>query len=129
MFRPELVTVMSPRECDFVDDYVRIFHRLDRKQHVRNDRDPDASVRAFETNVRSFEALAAPPAWSAVKSDTARELNRRLTMMKLRARPSSDDLRALDDRWLVVEQQFRDVLKARAGFWTGWPRPVRGRDA
>jgi hypothetical protein len=129
LFRQELVAVMSPREYDFVDDYLRILQRLDRKQHVRNEGDPDASVRAYETDVRSFEALQAPPAWSQVKSDTERDLNRRLTMMKLRAKPSTEDLRALDDQWLVVEQQFRDALKARAGFWTGWPRPMRGRDA
>jgi hypothetical protein len=129
MFRQELVAVMSPREYDFVDGYLTILHRLDRKQHISNEGDPDASVREFERNVRSFEALVAPPAWTSLKADTARELNRRLTMKKLRAKPSSEDLRALDDQWLVVEQQFRDVLKARAGFWTGWPRPMRGRDA
>jgi len=129
MFRQELVAVMSPREYDFVDDYLRILQRLDRKQRVRNERDPDVSVREYETNLRSLEGLQAPPAWSQVKTDTARDLNRRLMMMKLRAKPSSEDLRALDDQWLVVEQQFRDVLKARAGFWTGWPRPIRGRDA
>jgi hypothetical protein len=98
MFRQELVGVMSPREYAFVDGYLTILHRVDRKQHISNERDPDASVREFERNVRSLEALQAPPAWTSLKADTARELNRRLTMKKLRAKPSSEDLRALDDQ-------------------------------
>ena len=83
------------------------------------------SLRAFESDVRSIEALTAPLAWSGVHSNAVRELERRLTLMKSRTLRSGEELRAIDDRWLEVGQQFRDVLKTLAGFWTGWPHLIR----
>jgi hypothetical protein len=121
LFRSELVGVMSPAEYDYVDAHIQILRRIDRQKHASDRPDPMTDLREFEANVRSLEALNAPLAWSKLHRDTVRELERRLTIMKARTLRSPEDLRALDDRWLEVGQLFRETLKARAGFWTGWP--------
>jgi hypothetical protein len=76
-----------------------------------------------------MEALTAPPAWSNLHENTVRELNRRLTMMKLSAVSSSVDVQTADERWLEVGQEYRALLNARAGFWAGWPHLFRRPDS
>ena len=49
--------------------------------------------------------------------------------MKGSTAPSPEDMRAGDEEWLEIGQLFRDTLKARAGFWTGWPHLIRRQDA
>jgi hypothetical protein len=126
VIHPELVGVMLPAEYAYVDRYTQILRRIDRRKHHRDERDVRVSKIAFEADVRSLEGLTAPPAWSDVQLDTISELHRRLTMMNLVPALTYEDTRAADQRWREVGQQFRDVLKARAGFWTGWPHPRLG---
>jgi hypothetical protein len=125
LFRQEFVSVMPREEYDYVDAHIEILRRIDRRKHAADRPDPVTALHEFEADVRSLEALNAPLAWSTVHRDTVRELERRLTVMKARTLRSPEDLRPLDDRWLEVGQRFRETLKARAGFWTGWPYLVR----
>jgi hypothetical protein len=87
--------------------------------------DAAAYVIAFEADVRDLESLAAPPAWAHLKSEAVRELARRLTIMKLGAAPSPEVLRLGDERWDAVGREFSEVMRARAGFWVGWPNLIR----
>ncbi len=125
LFRPGLVGVMPPEEYDYVDAHIQILRRIDRRKHASDRPDPTTALREYESDVRSLEALDAPLAWSKLHRDTVRELERRLTAMKAGTLRSPEDLRPFDDRWLEVGQLFRDTLRARAGFWTGWPHLVR----
>jgi hypothetical protein len=128
MFRQELVGVMSRQEYDYVDAHSSILRRIG--QRKRSSRpDPDSSLHAYESDVKAMRALKAPFAWSKVQADTVRELERRLTVMKARTLRSPEDLKPFDDRWHEVGQLFRDTLKARAGFWTGWPHLFRRYDS
>lgn len=125
VIRPEMVGVMAPEEYDYVDAHVKILRRIGSRKHSKRRPDPDDSLHAFESDVHAMEALRAPPAWSGLHSDTVRELERRLILMKSRTLRSPEDVKPLDDRWQEVGQLFRDTLKERAGFWTGWPHPFR----
>ena len=83
--------------------------------------EPAAYLAEYEKAVKDMETLPAPSGWSNLKSATVRELNRRLTMMRFGSMPPIQVLRAADDQWLEIEQVFRDLMNAKAGFWTGWP--------
>jgi hypothetical protein len=45
--------------------------------------------------------------------------------MKLGTVPSPEALRLADERWDAVGREFSEVMKARAGFWFGWPNLIR----
>jgi hypothetical protein len=125
VIRPDLVGVMGPEEYIFVDEHDRILRRIAERKHSGGSLEPESTVRAFEADIRAMESLTAPPAWSHLHKITVRELNRRLTMMKLSAVGSSVDVRTVDERWLEVGQEFRALLETRAGFWAGAPNPFR----
>src|SRR4051794_8314003 len=125
LFRTDVVGVMAPEEYAYVDAYTQILRRIHQRKHASGRRNPAESPRRFEADVQSIAALSPPPAWVQVQSDTVRELERRLTVMKLGTPRSAGELRAIDDGWLEVGQQFRDSLKVRAAFWNGWPFVVR----
>jgi hypothetical protein len=125
LFRSELVGVMPREEYDYVEAHIQILRRIGRRKHASKGPDPTTALHEYEADVRSLEALDPPLAWSELHRDTVRELERRLTVMKTRPVQSPEDLRRLDDRWLEVGRLFRGTLKARAGFWTGWPRPIQ----
>jgi hypothetical protein len=127
--RSSAVGVMPPPEYDYVDAHVKILRRIDRRKHAPRRLDQAAYVRAFEADVRALRALKAPPAWSRVHADTVRELDRRVRQMKTGVALTADEQRAANQRWLEVGQAFRDLLRSRAGFWTGWPHLVAGPEA
>lgn len=128
LFRPDLVGVISRQEYDYIDAYSSILRRIGERKRSSRRPDAEASLQAFESDVKAMRALKAPFAWSRVQADTVRELERRLTVMKARTLRSPEDLKPFDDRWRDVGQLFRDTLKARAGFWTGWPHLFRRYD-
>ena len=125
LFRPGLVGVMPRggvrlRRCTHPDP------AADRsaKARIRPTRPADSlpRIRGGRTVARSTKPTVAV---GEVHRETVREMERRLTVMKARTLRSTEDLRPFDDRWLEVGRLFRQTLKARAGFWTGWPYSVR----
>ena len=129
VIHPEMVSVITPEEYDYVDAHVLILRRIGRRKHAASHLDPVASVAEFESDVQSLARLTAPSEWSLLHERTVIELRRRLTIMKGSTAPSPEDMRAGDEEWLEIGQLFRDTLKARAGFWTGWPHLIRRQDA
>lgn len=121
LFRMDIVGVMLQEEYSYVEDYVQILGRIDRRRRARNEPSAEAYVRAFNDDVNELEHLAAPKAWKGVQASTVRELKRRSEDMETGVKYTSEERLAAESRWLEVEQMFRDVLKVRAGFWTGWP--------
>jgi hypothetical protein len=120
LLRTELVSVMSPDEARFVEEYIQNLEIIGRLKGARNV-DPTGYVARFEAAVHSIEGLEAPAEWSDLQVDTAAELRRRLTMMKVLVMPSLDAREAADIRWLALEERFRRLYKERAAFWRGFP--------
>jgi hypothetical protein len=86
------------------------------------------SVAEFESALRSLERLSAAVDWADLQTDTVQELERRLAMMRLlHAEPSAGTLTVAEAQWLEVMQRFKRMLKAKAGFWRGWPHPIPRR--
>jgi hypothetical protein len=125
VFHPDVVGVMTPQAYDYVDAHIEILRRIGRRKHARRHLDAEASVQAFEADVRVLKSLIPPPGWVRLHAETIRELDRRLTVMKVGIMPTAEEQKSGDQRWLEIGQLFRDLLKARAGFWTGWPHVVR----
>jgi hypothetical protein len=127
LLRTELVVVMSPKEYRFVSDYIEILRRFGRLKARALEIDSTAHVAEYESAVRSLVRLEAPADWAQLQADTVRELERRLTMMKLlHAKPADETLRVAEAQWREIMQRFRRMHKAKAGFWRGWPRLSRG---
>lgn len=121
VLRSELVTAMSPTEYQFVEQYVNILKGVAKLKRRVRQTEPESYVSQFENAVKSLERLDAPDEWRQLQVDTAGELRRRLTRMKLSAMPSPDEQQAAEARWLEIERRFSQTLNTRAGFWKGWP--------
>lgn len=121
LFHSELVAVMSAEEWKFVEDYDRILQGISRLGQRVRETDPASYMAQFHEALRSLERLDAPGDWARLQARCAGELRRRLTAMTLLVWPTPEMQVANADRWLEVEQLYRDLIKAKAGFWTGWP--------
>lgn len=121
LIRNELVAAMSPAEYQFVEQYVDILQGVAQLKRRVRQTEPESYVAQFEKAVTSLERLDAPDQWKQLQLDTAGELRRRLTRMKLLSLPSPEEQQAAEARWLEIERRSRQLLKARAGFWNGWP--------
>lgn len=126
LFRSDLVAVMSAKEYQFVEDYVRIVQGIGRLGKRARETDSASYLAQWHEALRSLERLEAPGDWARLQAKCAGELRRRLTAMTLLVWPSPEMQNANAARWLEVEQLYRELLKAKAGFWTGWP-PARVR--
>ena len=121
VIRSELVGVMPPEEYRFVEEYLAILQRVARRRRRARRADPATSLPEFEAAIRSLESLPAPGDWSHLRFETARELDPRLLLMRRGTMPTAEALRAADDQWLEVERVASRMVKAKAGFWRGWP--------
>ena len=126
--RSELVAVLAPAEYQFVERYFEILRGLARLGQRARQTDSAAYVVKFSNAIVALEPLDAPGDWAQLQADTVRELNRRLTRMRLLEMPTSEDERIAEDRWLAIENRFQGMLKTKANFWTGWPHPTRRSD-
>jgi hypothetical protein len=127
--RTDLVSVPSPEEVRFVEEYVRIMKSLSRLKEPPVETASATQVELFlesavmliESAVKALRNLRGSGEWARLQADTVRELERGLEWMKPRAWPSAEALREAEARQLELQQRFRQLVKAKAGFWAGWP--------
>jgi hypothetical protein len=122
--RSEWVGVLSPGEYKFLEEYTGTLHEIRILKARVRDADPDEYLARFQQAVRTLERLDAPREWRRVHAAALDELRRRATRMALLAMPTAEEARIAAARWLEVEKDFNQLVRARAGFWTGWPLRV-----
>lgn len=127
--RGGLLAIVGGAEDPFTEQYVALLRRVaDLKQRAPTT-EPAEYVAEFATVIEGFEALRAPTTELAdLNADTIRELHRRLALMKLSPRPSSDTFERMTSEWAEIERRLQRVLKSRSRFWAGWPRLFSGWD-
>ena len=115
---------LAPAELEFVDRYLDLVRRVESLHRRADTLDPVAHVAEFQDITESLERLPAPTEeWAQLRDDAAREFRRRLTMMRVTTSPSPTALARTRENWPEVEERFRRLMKEKAGFWAGWPRP------
>jgi hypothetical protein len=120
LMRGERLSGIRGAEYAFIEHYNGILQQIAALKRDALSHEPSAYVAEFERAIEGLEALEPPSAdWDDLKTDTARELRRRLVMMRLGARPSPETMDAANASWDDVEGRYRRMLKEKARFWAG----------
>ena len=115
---------LATAELEFVDSYVNLVRRVESLHRRADTLDPVAHVAEFQDITEALERLPAPTEeWAQLRDDAAREFRRRLTMMRVTTSASPAALARARENWSQVEERFRRLMKEKAGFWAGLPRP------
>ena len=114
---------LAPAELEFVDRYLDLVRRVESLHRRADTLDPVAHVAEFQDITELLERLPAPTEeWAQLRDDAAQEFRRRLTMMRVTTSPPPTALARTRENWSDVEERFLRLMKAKAGFWAGWPR-------
>jgi hypothetical protein len=121
--RGEGLSSVGPAEYVFIETYSRLLRQIADLKRGALSHEPAAYVADYERVIEDLEALEAPSEdWANLKADATQELRRRLVMMRLGSRPSSETMEVANAAWSDIEHRFERMLKAKTGFWAGLPQ-------
>ena len=83
---------------------------------------PADYIQEFAAITEELKRLPAPSDdWRRARDNAVDELSRRVTRMRLGVMPTNDESKAAEDRWGVIQAEFRRLFDAKRTFWLPWP--------